>query len=41
MSIDAAIAKEVLRVLRPLDNEAALQAIEAQSGVTTAGEQLA
>ena len=38
LSIDAAIAKEVLRVLRPLGLEAAVRAIEAQSGETTAAE---
>ena len=32
LSIDAAIAKEVLRVLKPLGMEAAVKAIEAQSG---------
>ena len=41
LSIDAAIAAEVLRVLRPLGNEAALMAIEAQMNVTSAtGRQL-
>jgi DNA invertase Pin-like site-specific DNA recombinase len=38
LSIDAAIAKEVLRVLRPLGLEAAVRAIEAQSSETTAAE---
>lgn len=38
LSIDAAIAKEVLRVLRPLGLEAAVSAIEAQSSETTAAE---
>ena len=38
LSIDAAIAKEVLRVLRPLGLEAAVRAIEAQSCETTAAE---
>jgi hypothetical protein len=38
LSIDAAIAEEVLRVLRPLGVEAALKAIEAQSSQTTAAE---
>ena len=38
LSIDAAVASEVLRVLRPLGNEAALNAIEAQSGATSATE---
>jgi DNA invertase Pin-like site-specific DNA recombinase len=38
LSIDAAIAKEVLRVLRPLGVEAAVKAIEAQSSETTAAE---
>jgi Recombinase zinc beta ribbon domain len=36
LSIDAAIAKEVLRVLKPLGIEAAVKAIEAQSSETTA-----
>ncbi len=35
-SIDAAIVKEVLRVLKPLGIEAAIKAIEAQSSETTA-----
>jgi DNA invertase Pin-like site-specific DNA recombinase len=38
LSIDAAITKEVLRVLKPLGIEAALKAIEAQSSTTTAAE---
>jgi len=38
LSIDAAIAKEVLRVLKPLGMEAAVKAIEAQSIETTAAE---
>jgi DNA invertase Pin-like site-specific DNA recombinase len=38
LSIDAAVAGEVLRVLRPLGVEAALKAIEAQSSQTTAAE---
>ena len=38
MSIDAAIAKEVLRILKPLGVEAAIKAIEAQSSETTATE---
>jgi DNA invertase Pin-like site-specific DNA recombinase len=38
LSIDAAIAKEVLRLLKPLGIEAAVQAIEAQSSQTTAAE---
>jgi DNA invertase Pin-like site-specific DNA recombinase len=38
LSIDAAIAKEVLRVLTPLGMEAAVKAIEAQSSETTAAE---
>jgi hypothetical protein len=38
LSIDAAIAKEVLRVLKPLGVEAAIKAIEAQSSETTAAE---
>src|ERR1700751_3781652 len=38
LSIDAAIGTEVLRVLKPLGIEAALKAIEAQSGTTTAAE---
>src|SRR5689334_21875178 len=38
LSIDAAIAKEVLRVLKPLGMEAAVKAIEAQSSETTATE---
>ena len=38
LSIDAAIGKEVLRVLKPLGIEAALKAIEAQSSETTAAE---
>src|SRR5215813_4233834 len=41
LSIDAAITKEVLRVLKPLGMEAAVKAIEAQSSETTvAGRQL-
>src|SRR5215471_9122963 len=41
LSIDAAISKEVLRVLKPLGTEAALKAIEAQSSTTiAAGRQL-
>jgi hypothetical protein len=38
LSIDAAISKEILRVLKPLGIEAALRAIEAQSSTTTAAE---
>jgi DNA invertase Pin-like site-specific DNA recombinase len=38
LSIDPAIAKEVLRVVKPLGMEAALKAIEAQSSETTAAE---
>jgi hypothetical protein len=38
LSIDAAIAKEVLRVLKPLGVEAAVKAIEAQSSETTAAK---
>jgi hypothetical protein len=38
LSIDASISNEVLRVLKPLGIEAALKAIEAQSGTTTAAE---
>ncbi len=38
LSIDAAIAGEVLRELRPLGVEAALKAIEAQSSQTTVAE---
>jgi DNA invertase Pin-like site-specific DNA recombinase len=38
LSIDAAIAKEVLRVLMPLGVEAAIKAIEVQSNKTTASE---
>jgi DNA invertase Pin-like site-specific DNA recombinase len=38
LSIDAAIAKEVLCVLRPLGIEAAVNAIETQSNQTTAAE---
>src|SRR5262245_42912486 len=38
LSIDAAIAKEVLRVLKPLGVEAAIKAIEAQSSETTASQ---
>jgi len=38
LSIDAAISKEVLRVLKPLGIEAALRAIEAQSSTTSAAE---
>jgi hypothetical protein len=38
LSIDAAIAREVLRVLKPLGIEAAVKAIEAQSSQTTAAE---
>jgi DNA invertase Pin-like site-specific DNA recombinase len=41
LSIDAAITKELLRVLKPLGMEAAVKAIEAQSSETTvAGRQL-
>ncbi len=38
LSIDAAIAREVLRVLKPLGLEAAVSAIEAQSSETTTAE---
>ena len=38
LSLDAAIAGEVLRILRPLGVEAAVKALEAQSGETTAAE---
>jgi hypothetical protein len=38
LSIDAAIAKEVLRVLKPLGIESAVNAIKAQSSETTAAE---
>ena len=38
LDIDAAIAKEVLRVLRPLGLEAAVNAIEAQSSETATAE---
>jgi DNA invertase Pin-like site-specific DNA recombinase len=38
LSIDAAVSKEVLRVLKPLGIKAALNAIEAQSSTTTAAE---
>jgi DNA invertase Pin-like site-specific DNA recombinase len=38
LSIDAAISKEILGVLKPLGIEAALRAIEAQSSTTTAAE---
>jgi DNA invertase Pin-like site-specific DNA recombinase len=38
LSLDAAVAREVLRVLRPLGSEAAVKAIEAQSSETTAAE---
>jgi DNA invertase Pin-like site-specific DNA recombinase len=38
LSIDAAIAKEVLRVLKPLGMDAAVKAIESQSSETTAAE---
>ena len=38
LSIDAAIAKEVLRVLQPLGIDAAVKAIAAQSSETTAAE---
>jgi DNA invertase Pin-like site-specific DNA recombinase len=38
LSVDAAVAKEVLRVLKPLGIEAAVKAIEAQSSETTAAE---
>lgn len=37
-SIDTAIAKEVLRILRPLGVEAAMNAVDAQSSETTAAE---
>src|SRR5258708_4118189 len=38
LSIDAAIAKEVLRVLKPLGMEAAVKAVEGPSSATTAAE---
>jgi DNA invertase Pin-like site-specific DNA recombinase len=38
LSIDAAIGKEVLRFLKPLGIEAAIKAIEARAGETTAAE---
>jgi hypothetical protein len=38
LSIDAAITKEVLRVLKPLGIEAAIKAIDAQSSETTAAQ---
>src|SRR5271167_4719064 len=38
LSIDAAISKEILRVLKPLGIEATLRAIAAQSSTTTAAE---
>jgi DNA invertase Pin-like site-specific DNA recombinase len=38
LSLDAAVAQEVLRILRPLGVEAAVRAIEAQSSKTTAAE---
>jgi DNA invertase Pin-like site-specific DNA recombinase len=38
LSLDAAVAREVLRILRPLGVEAAVRAIEAQSSKTTAAE---
>jgi hypothetical protein len=38
LSIDAAIAKEVLRVLKPLGMEASVKAIEAQSSETTVAQ---
>ena len=38
LSIDAAIAREVLRVLKPLGIEASVKAIEAQSAETTTAE---
>jgi DNA invertase Pin-like site-specific DNA recombinase len=38
LSIDAAVAHEVLRVLKPLGIEAAVKAIETQSSETTASE---
>src|SRR5262247_3539209 len=38
LSIDAAITKEVLRVLKPLGMEAAVKAIEAQSSETTVAQ---
>jgi DNA invertase Pin-like site-specific DNA recombinase len=38
LSIDAAIAKEVLRVLKPLGIEAAVKAVEAQSSETTTAQ---
>ena len=38
LSMDAAIAKEVLRILKPLGVEAAIKAIESQARETTASE---
>lgn len=38
LSIDAAVAHEVLRILKPLGVEAAVNAIESQSNVITTGE---
>src|SRR5579864_2538106 len=38
LSLDAAVAREVLQALRPLGLEAAVKAIEAQSSTTTAAE---
>ena len=38
LSIDAAVSKEVLRVLKPLGIAAAVKAIEAQTGETTAAQ---
>src|SRR6202035_6027652 len=38
LSIDAAIAEEVLRILKPLGMEAAVKASKAQSSETTAAE---
>ena len=38
LSLDAAIAKEVLRVLKPLGIEAAVKTINAQSNETTAAQ---
>jgi len=38
LSLDAAIAREVLRILRPLGVEAAVKAIEVQSSETTAAQ---
>ena len=38
LSLDAAVAREVLRILRPLGVEAAVKAAEAQSSKTTAAE---